>query len=183
MYAVVRTGGKQYRVAAGDILEVEKLEGEVGDMVTLDEVLLVSSGDTTTIGQPRVEDASVVATITGQHKGRKIQVFRYRPKKRIRVRRGHRQLQTRLEISAIHAHGAVHVAEVVAEPEVEEVVVVAEAVAETVAEAEAAAVEEVVEEEAEEAAGEVTEAVAVLDDADDNADDLSAEDSGTEEKE
>lgn len=102
MYAVIRTGGKQYRVAPGDILEVEKLEGNVGDTVTLDDVLLVASDEDVKIGQPTVDGASVVAKITGQHRGEKILVFRYRPKKRIRVRRGHRQYLTRLEIESIN---------------------------------------------------------------------------------
>ena len=103
MYAVVKTGGKQYRVAAGDILEVEKLDGDVGDSLNLEEVLLVADGDNVTVGQPMVEGASVTARITGQHRGKKIMVFRYRPKKRIRVRRGHRQYLTRLEIESINA--------------------------------------------------------------------------------
>ncbi len=103
MYAVIRTGGKQYRVAPGDILEVEKLEGNVGDTITLDDVLLVADGEDVTIGQPTVEGASVTAKITGQHRGEKILVFRYRPKKRIRVRRGHRQYLTRIQIESINA--------------------------------------------------------------------------------
>jgi large subunit ribosomal protein L21 len=102
MYAVVKTGGKQYRVAPGDILEVEKLEGDIGDIVSLGEVLLVANGDSVAVGQPLVQDATVTAKITGQHRGEKVQVFRYRPKKRIRVRRGHRQYLTRLEIEAIN---------------------------------------------------------------------------------
>ncbi len=103
MYAVVKTGGKQYRVAAGDILEVEKLDGDVGDSITLDEVLLVADGDNVTVGQPMVDGASVTAKITGQHRGKKIMVLRYRAKKRIRVRKGHRQHLTRLEIESINA--------------------------------------------------------------------------------
>jgi large subunit ribosomal protein L21 len=102
MYAVIRTGGKQYSVAPGDILEVEKLEGNVGDTVALNDVLLVADGEEVTIGRPLVEGASVTAKITGQHRGKKILVFRYRPKKRIRVRKGHRQWLTRLEIEAIN---------------------------------------------------------------------------------
>ena len=101
MYAVVRTGGKQYRVAPGDILEVEKLAGDVGDSVVLDDVLLVAGGDGVRIGRPNVDGASVTARITGQHRGEKILVFRYRPKKRVRVRRGHRQYVTRLQIDKI----------------------------------------------------------------------------------
>jgi large subunit ribosomal protein L21 len=103
MYAVVRTGGKQYRVAAGDVLEVEKLDGAVGDTVTLSDVLLVADGDTVSVGQPVVPGAAVMARITGQYRGDKIKVFRYRPKKRIRVRKGHRQYLTRLEIQSISA--------------------------------------------------------------------------------
>ena len=101
MYAVVRTGGKQYRVGPGDILEVEKLTGNVGDSVVLDDVLLVSSGNDVRIGQPNVDGASVTAKITGQHRAEKILAFRYRPKKRVRVRRGHRQYLTRLQIHKI----------------------------------------------------------------------------------
>ena len=101
MYAVIRTGGKQYRVGAGDTLEVEKLDGTVGDSVTLDDILLVSDGDNITVGQPTVAGATVTAKITGQYRGNKIRVFRYRPKKRIRVHKGHRQYVTRLEVQSI----------------------------------------------------------------------------------
>ena len=103
MYAVIRTGGKQYRVAAGDTVEVERLGGAVGDTITIDDILLVSDGGTVRVGQPVVEGASVTAKITGQYKGNKIMVFKYRPKKRIRVRKGHRQYLTRLQIEAINA--------------------------------------------------------------------------------
>jgi large subunit ribosomal protein L21 len=103
MYAVIRTGGKQYRVAVGNSVEVEKLEGEVGSTVTLEDVLLVANGDTVQVGQPTVDGATVVAKITGQYRGAKIMVFRYRPKKRIRVRKGHRQYLTRLQIESINA--------------------------------------------------------------------------------
>ena len=101
MYAVVRTGGKQYRVTLGDNLEVEKLAGDVGDSIVLDDVLMVARDEGIQIGQPTVEGASVTARITGQHRGEKILVFRYRPKKRVRVRRGHRQFLTRLQILKI----------------------------------------------------------------------------------
>ena len=103
MYAVVRTGVKQYRVAAGAMLEVEKLDGDVGDSVTFDDVLLVADDGNVTVGQPTVEGASVSATITQQFRGKKIQVFRYQPKKRVRVRKGHRQNLTRLSIDAVSA--------------------------------------------------------------------------------
>jgi large subunit ribosomal protein L21 len=131
MYAVVRTGGKQYRVAPGDNLEVEKLAGDVGDSVVLEDVLLVAGDEGMQIGQPNVDSASVTARITGQHRGEKILVFRYRPKKRVRVRRGHRQFLTRLQILKISGEGYEYVKEekaaapepvaVVAEPVVEEV--------------------------------------------------------------
>ncbi|HHY54303.1 MAG TPA: 50S ribosomal protein L21 [Chloroflexi bacterium] len=103
MYAVIRTGGKQYRVAAGDTVEVEKLDGAVGDSISIDDVLLVAAGDTVQVGTPTVAGASVSAKITGQYRGNKIMVFKYRPKKRIRVRRGHRQYLTRLQIVSINA--------------------------------------------------------------------------------
>jgi large subunit ribosomal protein L21 len=103
MYAVIRTGGKQYRVAQGDTVEVEKLDGAVGDTVTLNDVLLVADNGSVRVGQPVVEGVSVTARITGQYRGTKVLVFRYRPKKRIRVRRGHRQYITRLQIAAINA--------------------------------------------------------------------------------
>jgi large subunit ribosomal protein L21 len=101
MYAVVQTGGKQYSVAPGDWLEVEKLAGEVGDQITLDKVLLVHDGETAHIGQPLVAGAQVKATVKAQHKGRKVTIFRYRAKQRYRRKRGHRQLLTRLHIDAI----------------------------------------------------------------------------------
>ena len=103
MYAVVRTGGKQYSVAAGDHVEVEKLPGNIGDVITLSDVLLVADGENVQIGQPMVTGASVSAKITGQYRGEKIRIFRYRPKKRIRVRKGHRQYLTRLQVEAINA--------------------------------------------------------------------------------
>ena len=111
MYAVVRTGGKQYRVGPGDNFEVEKLAGNVGDNIVLDDVLLVAGDEGIQIGQPNVEGASVTARITGQHRGEKILVFRYRPKKRIRVRRGHRQYLTRLQILKISGEGYEYVKE------------------------------------------------------------------------
>ena len=103
MYAVIRTGGKQYRVATGDTLEVEKLAGEIGEELSLSDVLLVAKGDTVMVGTPIVDGATVTAKITGQYRGEKIIVFKYRPKKRIRVRKGHRQYLTRLHIEAINA--------------------------------------------------------------------------------
>ncbi|MEZ4861840.1 MAG: 50S ribosomal protein L21 [Caldilineaceae bacterium] len=116
MHAVIRTGGKQYYVTPGDILEVEKLVGEVGATVAFEDVLLLANAETVMVGQPTVEGASVTAQITGQHRGQKIQVFRYRPKKRIRVRKGHRQYLTRIQVQSIRlADGTEYAAPVVEE--------------------------------------------------------------------
>ena len=103
MYAVIKTGGKQYRVSPGDSVEVEKLPHEVGEQVELDQVLLVASGSDTKIGQPLVEGAKVKATVTRQAKGRKVIVFKFRPSKRYRRKKGHRQHYTRLRIDEIVA--------------------------------------------------------------------------------
>ncbi len=103
MYAVVRTGGKQYRVQAGDQLLVEKLPVVSGQQVTLDEVLLVAEADRVQVGTPLVEGAKVIATVMAQEKGPKVRIFKYRPKERYRVRKGHRQLLTRLRVEQIKA--------------------------------------------------------------------------------
>ncbi len=101
MYAIVRTGGKQYRVTEGQTLEVEKLPGATGDSIELTDVLMLADGEDVKVGTPFVQGASVQAKITGQRKGRKVRVFRYKPKKRVRVRRGHRQNHTRLLVEGI----------------------------------------------------------------------------------
>ena len=101
MYAVIRTGGKQYSVAPGESVEVEKLPGNVGETIQLTDVLLVANGDVVRVGTPTVAGATVSAKITGQYKGNKVRILRYRPKKRIRVRMGHRQFITRLQIESI----------------------------------------------------------------------------------
>jgi len=103
MYAVVRTGGKQYRVSPGDSIEVEKLPYEVGEQIELDQVLLVANGSGTTIGRPVVDGARVKATVTRQAKGRKVVIFKYQSSKRYRRRKGHRQQLTRLRIDEIVA--------------------------------------------------------------------------------
>ena len=103
MYAVIRTGGKQYRVSPGDSIEVEKLPYDVGEQIELDEVLLVSNDSGPKIGQPLVEGAKVKATVTRQTKGRKVIIFKFRPSKRYRRKRGHRQHYTRLRIDEIVA--------------------------------------------------------------------------------
>ncbi len=101
MYAVVKTGGKQYRVSPGDSIEVEKLPHEVGAQIELDQVLLIANGSGTEIGQPLVKGARVKATVTRQAKGRKVIIFKYRPSKRYRRTKGHRQHLTRLRIDEI----------------------------------------------------------------------------------
>ena len=101
MYAIVKTGGKQYQVAAGDRLLVEKLEGDVGDSIEFNEVLLIADGDAVTVGQPVVEGAKVVATITDQGKHRKIKVFKKKRRKGYRLKQGHRQAYTALTVAEI----------------------------------------------------------------------------------
>ena len=101
MYAVIETGGKQYRVEVGTELEVELLDVEPGKTITLDRVLLVADGDQASIGQPVVEDAEVSAEVVRQTRGPKLISFKYRPKARSRVKKGHRQELTVLRISDI----------------------------------------------------------------------------------
>ena len=102
MYAIIRAGGKQYRVEKGDIVRVERLEGEVGSSVTLDEVLLVSAGEgDVKVGSPKVEGASVTGTVVEQSRGAKIRVFKYKKRKHYRRTRGHRQAYTTLRIDSI----------------------------------------------------------------------------------
>jgi large subunit ribosomal protein L21 len=103
MYAVVRTGGKQYNVRAGQSIDVEKLPYDVGEEIELDEVLLVAGDGQPQIGQPLVEGAKVRATVTRQSKGRKVVVFKYKNKNRYRRKLGHRQMYTRLRIDEIVA--------------------------------------------------------------------------------
>ncbi len=101
MYAVIKTGGKQYRVAQGDKLRVEKLPGNVGDTITLGEVLLVGEGDGVKVGAPTVGGAKVQAKIVAQDRGPKIIIFKFRRRKNYRRKTGHRQPFTALEITSI----------------------------------------------------------------------------------
>ena len=103
MYAIIRTGGKQYQVAQGDQLRVEKLAGNVGDTVELGEVLLVGTGEQLNIGQPLVEGAKVTATIMAQGKAKKVMVFKKKRRKGYQVKNGHRQQYTALRIDGISA--------------------------------------------------------------------------------
>jgi large subunit ribosomal protein L21 len=101
MYAIIRTGGKQYQVSTGERLRVEKIDGNVGDSVELSDVLMVGDGDDVKIGQPTLEGAKVTARIVEQGKARKVLVFKKKRRKGYRVKRGHRQLFTALEIGEI----------------------------------------------------------------------------------
>ncbi len=103
MYAIVESGGRQYRAEEGHSFSVEKLPYEVGEQFDLDNVLLVADGDSITVGQPSVEGASVKATVVEQYRGKKIFVWKYKPKKRYRRRKGHRQSYTRIRIDSITA--------------------------------------------------------------------------------
>ena len=101
MYAVIETGGKQYRVEVGTELEVDLLEVEAGQEITIDRVLLVGDGDESAIGRPVVEDAAVSAEVVRQARGEKVISFKYRPKARRRVKKGHRQELTILRITDV----------------------------------------------------------------------------------
>ncbi|MEA1958876.1 MAG: 50S ribosomal protein L21 [Chloroflexota bacterium] len=105
-YAIVETGGKQYRVAPGDVISVERLAVEEGSVVELDRVLLVSEGKKVKVGTPTVEGARVTADVVGEAKDKKIVVFKYKPKVRYRRKKGHRQIHTQLEIKDIVSKGA-----------------------------------------------------------------------------
>jgi large subunit ribosomal protein L21 len=102
-YAVIRTGGKQYRVSEGDIVKIERVAGEVGDKVTLADVLFVGGNGDVKIGLPVVADAKVTGEIVGQGKAKKILVFKKKRRKSYSRQRGHRQQQTTLKITAIEA--------------------------------------------------------------------------------
>jgi large subunit ribosomal protein L21 len=101
VYAIIQTGGKQYRVAPGDVLRVERLPGERGDEVTLDQVLLVAHGQDLKIGQPLLADVRVTAQILRQGKAKKILVFKKKRRKNYRRKQGHRQLYTALQVQEI----------------------------------------------------------------------------------
>lgn len=136
MFAVVETGGKQYKVSPGQTVEVEKLPAEPGDTVELGRVLLISTDDATMVGAPLVDDAKVVARVAPMRRGPKIIVFRYKSKSRYRRKTGHRQDHSVLTIEDIWANGssllpAKEAAEVAPEVEEETVTAVEEEVTET----------------------------------------------------
>jgi large subunit ribosomal protein L21 len=101
MYAVILTGGKQYRVTPGELVKVEKLQGNTGDPVTFEKILLTSDGETVNIGKPYVSDAKVLGKIARQGKDRKILVFKYKRRKDYRKKQGHRQSFTLVKIENI----------------------------------------------------------------------------------
>ena len=101
MYAIIKTGGKHYKVSEGDLVRVEKLNYEVGETVDFEEVLLVSNDGDIKVGSPVVEGAKVSATVEDQNKAKKIVVFKYKPKKQYRKKHGHRQPYTLVKINSI----------------------------------------------------------------------------------
>ncbi len=100
-FVIVEQGGKQYRAAEGDTIEVDRMPNEVGEALTLEDILLSVDDDEVTIGTPKINGAKVQAKVLEHFKGRKILVFKYRPKQRYRVKSGHRQHYTRLLIESI----------------------------------------------------------------------------------
>ncbi len=103
MYAIIRTGGKQYRVKPGDVVRVERLSGDVGATVTIDDVLLVAGEGEPRVGSPRLDGASVVGTVVSQERDAKVRVFKYKKRKHYRRTRGHRQSFTAVRIDAVRA--------------------------------------------------------------------------------
>ena len=102
MYAIIMTGGKQYKVAEGDIISVEKLGLEAGEKVAFDQVIAISDGSALKIGEPVVDGAKVEGTVLENGKGKKIKIFKYKPKKGYRKRQGHRQAFTKVVIEKIN---------------------------------------------------------------------------------
>jgi large subunit ribosomal protein L21 len=103
MYAVIKTGGKQYRVMQGETLRVEKLEADIGAAVTFDQVLLIGEGEGITVGTPLVAGASVAATVKAQGRGDKVRIIKFRRRKHHMKQMGHRQYYTEVEITSISA--------------------------------------------------------------------------------
>lgn len=106
MFAIIKTGGKQYRVAKDDVIKVEKLDGEAGSTITLDQVLLVGDADKQTVGVPFVEGAAVTAEVIQQKKDKKVVIFKKKRRQNYRRKNGHRQEITVLKVTDIVASGA-----------------------------------------------------------------------------
>ena len=103
MYAVIATGGKQYKVTKGETLRVEKLDGEEGSSIKIDNVLMVADGDKISVGTPVLDKASVTATIKSQGRGKKVEIVKFRRRKHSRSQMGHRQSYTEIEVTDIKA--------------------------------------------------------------------------------
>ena len=103
MYAVIATGGKQYRVQPGDRIRVEKVEAEAGDTLELDQVLMVADGDSISVGAPTLDGGRVKATVVGHGRGEKLKIIKFRRRKHSRKQMGHRQAYTELQIEEVSA--------------------------------------------------------------------------------
>ncbi len=103
MYAVIKTGGKQYKVAAGEKIKVEQIAADVGQEITIDQVLAIGNGAELTVGTPLVDGARVLATVLAQGKHDKVRIFKMRRRKHYQKRQGHRQTFTELQINAVNA--------------------------------------------------------------------------------
>lgn len=103
MYAVIKTGGKQYRVAEGDVIEIEKLDSDEGAAVDFENILMVGEGEDVKIGAPYLEGCKVTGTITEQKRGKKVEIIKFKRRKHHQKRTGHRQYLTKVEITGISA--------------------------------------------------------------------------------
>lgn len=103
MYAVIKTGGKQYKVAEGETLKIEKLATDVGGAIEFEDVLLVANGDDIKVGAPRVEGGKVTATVIAQGRGKKVKIIKFKRRKHYRKQAGHRQSYTEVQITGISA--------------------------------------------------------------------------------
>ncbi|MFN8527068.1 MAG: 50S ribosomal protein L21 [Anaerolineae bacterium] len=101
MYAIIRTGGRQFRAEVGKTVDVERIPNSINESIVISDVLLVGNGDSTVIGQPTVAGASVKATVVGQYRAKKVLVFKYRQRTNFRRKRGHRHYYTRIRIDEI----------------------------------------------------------------------------------
>ncbi len=101
MYAIIKTGGKQYKVEPGDIIEVEKLDGEPGGEIAFGEVLLASDGAEVKVGRPYIDNSKVTCEVISHRKGKKVVAFKFRRRKGSKTKKGHRQLLTRLKVKEI----------------------------------------------------------------------------------
>ena len=103
MYAVVKTGGKQYKVAVGEKLKVEQIPADIDSQIVLEEVLMIADGEQVVVGAPRVAGATVKATVVAHGRGEKVRIFKMRRRKHYQKRQGHRQNFTELQISSVNA--------------------------------------------------------------------------------